>query len=54
MIRERTLVGLERAKCKGKTFGRKKVINVEISTQTIDLRNAKKSIRKIASEVGVS
>ena len=38
----------------GKTLGRKKVINDEITTKIIELRNAKKSIRAIASEVGVS
>ena len=54
MIRERTLAGLERAKREGKTLGRKKVINDEITTKIIELRNAKKSIRDIASEVGVS
>ena len=54
MIRERTLAGLERAKSEGKTLGRKKVINDEITTKIIELRNAKKSIRDIASEVGVS
>ena len=37
-----------------KTLGRKKVINDEITTKIIELRNAKKSIRAIASEVGVS
>ena len=54
MIRERTLAGLERAKSEGKTLGRKKVINDEITTKIIELRNAKKSIRAIASVVGVS
>ena len=54
MIRERTLAGLERAKSEGKTLGRKKVINDEITTNIIELRNAKKSIRAIASVVGVS
>ena len=54
MIRERTLAGLERAKSEGKTLGRKKVINDEMTTKIIELRNAKKSIRAIASEVGVS
>ena len=54
MIRERTLAGLDRAKREGKTLGRKKVINDEITTKIIELRNAKKSIRAIASEVGVS
>ena len=54
MIRERTLAGLDRAKREGKTLGRKKVINDEITTKIIELRNAKRSIRDIASEVGVS
>ena len=54
LIRERTLAGLERAKSEGKTLGRKKVINDEITTKIIELRNDKKSIRAIASEVGVS
>ena len=54
MIRERTVAGLERAKSEGKTLGRKKVINDEITTKIIELRNAKKSIRAIVSVVGVS
>ncbi len=54
MIGERTLAGLERAKSEGKTLGRKKVVNDEMTTKIIELRNAKKSIRAIASEVGVS
>ena len=54
MIRERTIAGLERAKSEGKTLGRKKVVNDEITSQIVELRNAKKSIRAIASEVGVS
>ena len=54
MVRERTLAGLERAKSEGKTLGRKKVINDEITTKIIELRNAKKPIRAIASVVGVS
>ena len=54
MIRERTLAELERAKSEGKTLGRKKVVNDEITSQIVELRNAKKSIREIASEVGVS
>jgi len=54
MIRERTLAGLERAKSEGKTLGRKSVTNDTITAQIIELRNEKKSIRKIASEVGVS
>jgi len=54
MIRERTLAGLERAKSEGKTLGRKSVTNDKITAQIIELRNDKKSIREIASEVGVS
>ena len=54
MIRERTLAGLERAKSQGKTLGRRKVTNDTITAKIIELRNEKKSIRQIASEVGVS
>ena len=54
MIRERTLAGLDRARSEGKTLGRKKVINDKITSQIIELRNAKESIRAIASKVGVS
>ena len=54
MIRERTLAGLERAKREGKTLGRRKVTNDTMTAQIVELRNEKKSIRAIASEVGVS
>ena len=54
MIRERTLAGLERAKSEGKTLGRKKITNDTMTAKIIELRTAKKSIREIASEVGVS
>ena len=54
MIRERTLAGLERAKSEGKTLGRRKVTNDTMTAKIIKLRNDKKSIRDIASEVGVS
>ena len=54
MIRERTLAGLERAKSEGKTLGRKKVTNDTMTAKIIELRNDKKSIREIASDVGVS
>ena len=54
MIRERTLAGLERAKSEGKTLGRRKVTDDTITAKIIELRSGKKSIRKIASEVGVS
>ena len=54
MIRERTLAGLERAKRDGTTLGRRKVTNDTMNAKIIELRNDKKSIRAIASEVGVS
>ena len=54
MIRERTLAGLERAKSEGKTLGRRKVTNQTMTAKIIELRNDRKSIRAIASEVGVS
>ena len=54
MIRERTLAGLERARREGKTLGRRRVTNDKITAQIIELRTANKSIRQIASEVGVS
>jgi DNA invertase Pin-like site-specific DNA recombinase len=54
MIAERTLAGLQRAKSQGKVLGRRKVTNDDMTAKVIELRNAKKSIRAIASEVGVS
>ena len=54
MIRERTLAGLERAKSQGKTLGRRKVTNDTMTAKILELRTANKSIRDIASEVGVS
>jgi len=54
MIRERTLAGLDRAKREGKTLGRRKVTNDTMTAKILELRNDKKSIRQIASEVGVS
>ena len=54
MIRERTLAGLERAKSEGKTLGRRKVTDDTMTAKIIELRTAKKSIREIAFEVGVS
>jgi DNA invertase Pin-like site-specific DNA recombinase len=54
MIRERTLAGLERARREGKTLGRRKVTNDRMTATIIELRNDKKSIHEIASEVGVS
>ena len=46
--------GLERAKSEGKTLGRRKVTDDTMTAKIIELRTAKKSIRAIASEVGVS
>jgi len=54
MIRERTLAGLERARREGKTLGRRKVTNDTMTAKIVELRTAKKTIRQIASEVGVS
>ena len=54
MIRERTLAGLERAKSQGKTLGRRKVTNDTMAAKIIKLRDEKKPIRQIATEVGVS
>ena len=54
MVRERTLAGLERAKSEGKPLGRNKVVNDTMTAKIIELRNAKKSNRAIASVVGVS
>jgi len=54
MIRERTLAGHKRAKREGKTLGRRKVTDKVMTAKIIELRNEKKSIRAIASEVGVS
>ena len=54
MIRERTLAGLDRAKREGKTLGRRKVTNDNMTAKILELRNDKKSIREIASDVGVS
>ena len=54
MIRERTLAGLERAKSEGKTLGRRKVTDDTMTAKIIELRSGRKSIREIASEVGVS
>ena len=54
MIRERTIAGLDRARSEGKTLGRKKVITDEITSKIVKLRSIGRSIRDIASEVGVS
>ena len=54
MIRERTLAGLERAKSQEKTLGWRKVTNDTMAAKITELRDERKSIRQIASEVGVS
>jgi DNA invertase Pin-like site-specific DNA recombinase len=54
MIAERTLAGLQRAKAQGKVLGRRKITNDSMTAKVVELRNAKKSIRAIAVEVGVS
>ena len=54
MIRERTLAGLERAKSQGKTLGWRKVTNDTMTAKITELRDERKSIRQIASEVGIS
>jgi DNA invertase Pin-like site-specific DNA recombinase len=54
MIRERTLAGLERARREGKTLGRRKVTNDTMNAKIIELRSKNKSLRAIATEVGVS
>ena len=54
MISERTLAGLERARREGKTLGRRKVTDDTMTAKIIKLRSDKKSLRAIASEVGVS
>jgi DNA invertase Pin-like site-specific DNA recombinase len=54
MIRERTLAGLKRAKREGKTLGRRKVTDKVMTAKIFELRNKKKSIHAIASEVGIS
>ena len=54
LIRERTLAGLERARREGKTLGRRKVTNDTMNAKIIELRSENKSLRAIATEVGVS
>jgi DNA invertase Pin-like site-specific DNA recombinase len=50
MLIERTNAGV----ANGTKLGRKKITNDTMTAQIIELRNSKKSIRAIASEVGVS
>ena len=54
MLVERTNAGLARTVANGTKLGRRKVTNDTMTAKIIELRNEKKSIRAIASEVGVS
>ena len=54
MLIERTNAGLARTVANGTKLGRKKITNNTMTAQIIELRNSKKTIRAIASEVGVS
>ena len=54
VICERTLVGLKTVKSQGKTLGHRKVTNETMTTKFLELATAKKTIREIGSEVGVS
>jgi len=54
MLVERTRAGLARTRANGTVLGRKKITNPKMTAQIISLRDANKSIRAIAKEVGVS
>ena len=54
MFIERVNAGLARTVANGTKLGRKKITNPKMTAQIISLRNENKSIRAIASEVGVS
>ena len=54
MLIERTNAGLARTVANGTKLGRKRTVTDKITDQIIELRTEKKSIRAIASEVGVS
>jgi DNA invertase Pin-like site-specific DNA recombinase len=54
MLIERTNAGLARTVANGTKLGRKKITNDTMTAKIVELRTAKKSIRAIASEVGVS
>ena len=54
MLNERTNAGLARTVANGTKLGRKKITNDTMTAKIVELRTAKKSIRAIASEVGVS
>jgi len=54
MLIERVNAGLARTVANGTKLGRKKITNPKMTAQIIELRNENKSIRAIASEIGVS
>ena len=54
MLVERTKSGLARTRANGTKLGRKKITNPRMTAQIVALRNENKSIRVIATEVGVS
>ena len=54
MLVERTKSGLARTRANGTKLGRKKITNPKMTAQIVALRNENKSIRVIATEVGVS
>ena len=54
MLVERTKSGLARTRANGTKLGRKKITNPRMTAQIISLRNENKSIRAIATMVGVS
>ena len=54
MLVERTNAGLARTVANGTKLGRKKITNPKMTAQIVALRNENKSIRAIATEVGVS
>ena len=54
MLVERTKSGLARTRANGTKLGRKKITNPKMTAQIISLRDENKSIRAIATEVGVS
>ena len=54
MLIERVNAGLARTVANGTKLGRKKITNPKMIAQIVELRNENKSIRAIASVVGVS
>ena len=54
MLIERVNAGLARTVANGTKLGRKKITNPKMTAQIISLRDENKSIRALATEVGVS